>query len=75
MNLASNSALKILEKSLDDKLYKSIEEKYIEGLVMVMEYIHIQGGKLQDKDFTEHIKWWIIQITRRVYRKFKCNRI
>ena len=66
LNLASNTALRILENSLDDKLYKSIEEKYVKGLVMVMEYIHIQGGKLQNKDFIEHINGCVFK----AYRKF-----
>ena len=55
LKLVSNSGLDILTKFLDDKLYKTIEEKYIDGLVMVMEYIHI-GGKLQDNNFIENIK-------------------
>ena len=61
LNLVSDSALNILKKSLEDKLYKNIEEKYIEGLVMVMEYIHIQGGKLQDKDFMKHINDFVFK--------------
>lgn len=66
LNLVSESALNILKKLLDDKLYKKIEQKYIEGLIIVMEYIHIYGKKLPDSNFIEQIKGPVFK----AYEKF-----